>query len=85
MIGQVVFILCALTCAACAVLLLRAYRSSRARLLFWCGLSFVLFAVTNALLFVDFLLGPTTDLSLHRSLLTMGAIALMVYGLIFDS
>jgi carbon starvation protein CstA len=85
MIAQIVFLLCALTSGSCAVLLLRAYRLTRARLLFWSGTSFVLFAITNALLLVDFILGPEQNLSLYRAIVTLVALALLISGLIFDS
>ena len=42
-----VYLLCFLTSFACAVLLLRSYRASLARLLLWSGLCFLLLAVTN--------------------------------------
>ena len=40
-----VYVLCALTSIACAVLLLRGWRSRGVRLLLWSGLGFVGFAI----------------------------------------
>lgn len=37
---SIVYILCAITSLACAVLLLRSFRRTRARLLLWSGISF---------------------------------------------
>ena len=39
--AETVYILCALTCMACAVLLLRGYRRSRARFLLWSSICFM--------------------------------------------
>ena len=47
---QLVYLLCALTSLACAVLLLRGYFRTRVRLLLWSGLCFVGLALNNALL-----------------------------------
>ena len=67
MMAALVYILCAVTSLVCAVLLLRAYAASRARLLFWSGVCFVWFTLNNVMLFVDLELVPDTDLSLARS------------------
>jgi hypothetical protein len=83
--AALVYILCTLTSLACAVLLLRAYRQSRARLLFWSGLCFVGLALNNALLFVDKELIPNTDLYVVRSVPALAGILLLIYGLIFDA
>lgn len=83
--AETVYILCTLTSFACAVLLLRGYRRSRARFLLWCALCFVGLAANNLLLFVDLVLLPDVDLSLYRSLTAIGAIAVLLYGLIWDT
>ena len=79
-----VYLLCALTSAACCVLLYRGYRSSRARLLFWAALCFAGLAVNNLLVLIDERVVPTTDLSVWRSLPALAGIALLVYGLIWE-
>ena len=48
-----VYMLCAATSLACAVLLLRGYRRSGARFLLWSSLCFVGLALNNVILFVD--------------------------------
>ena len=65
--AEFVYILCALTSAACAGLLFMAYRRTGARLLFWSGLCFVGLALNNLLLVVDLLVVPATDLSILRA------------------
>lgn len=83
--ASVVFVLCALTSLLCAVLLYRAYRRSRARLLLWSALCFVGFALNNALLFIDIRVVPGTDLSILRTLPALAGISCLLYGLIMDS
>ena len=80
-----VYLLCMLTSAFCAVLLLREYRRSRARLLLWSSLSFVGWATNNALVFTDMVVLPGGDLSLVRAVAALIAISLLLYGLIWDA
>lgn len=79
-----VFILCALTSLACAVLLLRSYFRSRVRLLLWTGLCFAGLAVNNLLLVVD-ARTPSVDLSVWRSLPAVVGLAILIYGLVWDA
>jgi len=83
--AEIVYILSTLTSAACAWLLLRAYARTGVRLLFWSGIAFIGFALNNALLYVDILLLPATDLSVWRLLPTVAGLALLCYGLIWES
>ena len=79
-----VYILCAATALACAVLLLRGYRSSRVGLLLWTGLFFVALTVENVLLFVDRILLPNAvDLSLWRAPVALVGVALLLFGMIW--
>jgi hypothetical protein len=84
-IALIVYILCALTSLACAVLLLRGYARSGARLLLWSGLCFACFAVNNALLIIDVRVLPERDLSVLRTLPSVLGVALLLYGLVWDS
>lgn len=79
-----VYILCALTAAACSALLFRGYLRSRSRLLLWCGLFFGTLALENAMLFVDFVVVPDTDLSLLRRTIPLVGVGLLLYGLIWE-
>jgi hydrogenase/urease accessory protein HupE len=83
--ASVIYALCALTSALCAVLLWRAYRASRARLLLWSSLSFIGLACNNLLLFIDLVVVPSVDLSLYRSLLAAVSVMVLLLGLIWDS
>jgi hypothetical protein len=80
----VIYILCALTSLACAVLLLRSYRVQRDRLLFWSGLCFLGLFVNNLLLFIDLLLLPEIDLSIWRLITALAALLPLLYGLIWE-
>ena len=83
--ATLVYALCALTSLACAVLLLRAYAASRVRLLLWSGLCFAGLAANNVLLLIDKRLTPTVDLSLWRSLPALAGVALLLYGLVWET
>ena len=83
--GTIVYALCAITSIACAYLLLRRYARTGVRLLLWSGLCFVGLALNNVLLFIDVKLLPETDLSLIRTLPALAGVALLVYGLIWES
>lgn len=83
--ASVVYALCALTSILCAVLLWRAYRASRARLLLWSSLSFIGLACNNLLLFIDLVVVPSVDLALYRSLMAAVSVMVLLLGLIWDS
>ena len=82
---QLVYILCGITSLACASLLFRQYRRTRAGLLFWSTLCFVCFAATNILLFVDLVVFPEVDLSVMRNEITLAGMLMLLYGLIRES
>jgi hypothetical protein len=83
--AEAVYILCTLTSLCCAYLLMRAYRSSHLRLLFWSALCFFVLGIANSLLFVDLVIWPDTDLIVHRTGITLVAFGLLLYGLIFET
>jgi hypothetical protein len=83
--GLFVYALCALTSLACAILLLRAYRQSRTRLLLWSGLCFVCLFASNIILIVDVRVVPDRDLSLLRIAPSLLGVALLIYGFVWDA
>ena len=85
MMAEFVYALCAITSAGCAVLLLRSYMNSGTRLLLWSSICFVCLAVNNVLLFTDLVVVPTVDLSAWRTVTSVLAIALLVFGLTWDT
>lgn len=84
--GALVYVLGTLTSLLCAVLLLRGYFQSRMKLLLWSGLCFVGLTASNALLFIDLVLLPTSvDLYLLRLSTAAVAMLLLLYGLVWES
>jgi hypothetical protein len=84
--GAIVYILGTLTSLLCAALLFRGYFQSRMKLLLWSGLCFVGLTISNALLFIDLVLLPTSvDLYLLRLSTAAIAMLLLLYGLVWDS
>ena len=80
-----IYILCALTSIICAALLLRGWSQTRARLLFWSGLCFAGLALNNILLIIDVAVLPQVDLEIWRTVPALAGIALLVYGLVWET
>lgn len=78
------YILCSITSILCAVLLLRGYKQSRLRLLFWSGLCFVGLAFNNVLVIIDVRVLPDVDLSAIRSIPALVGLLLLIFGLIWE-
>ena len=58
---------------------------SRVRLLLWSSLCFVGLALNNMLLFADFMVGPSIDLSMPRNFAALAGLTVLVLGFIWDS
>jgi hypothetical protein len=83
--AAVVYFLCALTSLTCFVLLFRAWRVSRARLLFWSALCFAGVTLNNMLLVIDRVFLPdSVDLSILRLVMALAAVLLLVFGLVWE-
>jgi hypothetical protein len=80
-----VYILSALTSLACALLLLRGYARGKRKLLLWSGICFAGLALSNFLIFVDLVLLTSVDLYLLRLATTAASMAILLYGLIWES
>lgn len=80
-----VYVLSALTSAACAALLLRGWLESRVALLLWSALCFAGLALHNTLLFVDKVVAPDVDLSTLRLSTALAALLVLLGGLIWES
>jgi hypothetical protein len=91
MLAATVYILCALTSLACAVLLWRGFSQSRARFLMWSSLCFVGLAINNILLFADRVVFPDVThvagvpFNILRSVAALIGLALLIYGLVWDA
>jgi hypothetical protein len=83
--AAIIYSLCALTALGCALLLLRGYRRSRYRLLLWSGLCFAGLTANNLLLVLDKVALPEVDLSIWRTLVALVSMAILLFGLIWDS
>lgn len=84
MLANLIYILCALTSILCTVLLVRGYRQSRVRLLFWSACCFAGLALNNIMLIID-LRAPAVDLQIWRTVPAIIGVALLVYGLVWES
>lgn len=79
------YILTCFTTLLCAALLLRAYARTRSRLLLWSGLCFAGLTVSNLLTIADLMLIREVDLYTWRTASAAFSMALLVYGLIWES
>ena len=80
----IVYLLCFATSSACALLLTRSYRRSGTRLLLWSALCFALLAANNLFVIVDLLLIHDIDFGLVRLMLSLAAVAVLLFGFIWD-
>jgi hypothetical protein len=79
-----VYLLCFATSTACAFLLFRNYGRTGARLLLWSALCFFFLAGNNLAVVLDILVFPAIDLSTVRLLLSLAAVGVLLFGLIWD-
>jgi len=82
--AEAIYSLCILTSFACAWLLLRSYRRTHYRLLFWSGLCFAVLTVNNCLLLLDKLVFADIELLPLRLVSALVAVFLLLYGLIYE-
>jgi hypothetical protein len=80
-----IYTLISLTALLCTFLLLRAYLRSHYRLLLWSGVCFAGLTLNNVLLVLDKLVLPTVDLSAWRTAVALAAMAVLLYGMIWDT
>lgn len=81
-----VFVLCIVTSITCLWLLVRGWRRTGTRLLFWSALCFAFLATNNLLVFVDVIVLPTSiDLRPLRLIASLGAVSVLLWGLIWEA
>lgn len=80
----IVYLLCFVTSSICAWLLIRGYSRSRARLLWWSGLCFILLAGNNLAVVFDMLVFPNADFRVVRTALSLAAVSVLLFGFIWD-
>ena len=83
--AEAIYLLCAATSLVVAVMLLRQFLRSRTRLLLWSLMSFAGLAVNNVLVYIDLVLYTGVDLSLYRGAVGAAAMAVMLYGLVWET
>ena len=84
MLIAIEYLLCTGTALLGCVLLLRAYRRSGTRLLFWSGLCFGLLALSNTMVLIDRLFLPAIDWPEVRVGTAVLGVGVLLYGLIFE-
>ena len=85
MMEAIVYAAGAVTTLVCAILLLQAYRRVHRRLLLWSGLCFAVLTFSNSLVFIDLIVLPEVDIYVYRLLTAAMAMALLLYGLIWEA
>jgi cytochrome bd-type quinol oxidase subunit 2 len=83
--AEALYLVCVVMSITCALMLLRGYRQTRMKLLFWSCLCFVGLSLNNVLLFVDLIIVPSVDLSVWRASTTFVSIVLLLYGFVFET
>jgi hypothetical protein len=78
-----VYLLCFLTSAGCAWLLLRSYLKARRGLLFWSAACFVLLALNNLIVLLDMLVIQSVDLMAWRLAASLAGVSLLLFGFIW--
>jgi hypothetical protein len=84
-IAKTIYLLCAATSLLVAMMLMRQYLKSRTRLVLWSVISFAGLAVNSVLIYVDLVMYTGVDLSVYRSAAGAVAMAVMLYGLIWET
>lgn len=79
-----VYLLCLVTSVLCAYLLGRSFFRLRSRLLFWSAICFALLATVNFIVILDMEIFPHIDFRPYRLWLTLVAIAVLLFGFIWD-
>ena len=83
--AEVIYLLCALTCLACTVLLARSWAQRRERLLVWSTICFAALTANNCLLFLDLVVFKEVNLLLVRNLTAFIGVASLLAGLIWET
>jgi len=79
-----VFGLCFVTSVLCAVLLLRAYRAGRSKLLLYTAAGFGFVALNNFFLVGDLVVFPDVNLWFWRQAASVAAVGVLLYGFIHE-
>ncbi len=83
--GQVVYLLCAITSFSCAALLFRANRTRPSKLLFGSAVCFIGLFLNNLLLVIDLVFLPDVSFAILRSATAAIAVSILVFALVWDA
>lgn len=81
---SLVYVLCFLTSAACAWLLLRNFGRTHSRMLMWSALCFALLALNNLTVVFDLLVFDDSDLRVLRNLFSLAAVSVLLLSFIWE-
>lgn len=84
-VPALVYLMCFVTCALCAGLLVRSWMKTRLRLAMFTAISFVLFAINNFFLFADVILFPDIDLWAFRYVPALAGVVVMIVGFVWEA
>lgn len=79
-----VYGLCLVTSAICALLLIRSWSRTRRPLLMWSAGCFSLLALNNLFVVLDMVLMAATDFSVWRAGTSFAAVGVLIYGFIWE-
>lgn len=79
------YLSCVLTSAAVTFFLIRGYRQTRMRLLFWSALCFAGLTINNIILLVDLAMLPEVPLRPWRLGTSLIAVLFLLYGFIWEA
>lgn len=80
-----IYCFCALTALICTVMMVRGYRLSGNKLLYWGGWTFAGLTLSNIILIFDKIIFPEAfDLLTFRLVMSALSLLPLIYGLIFD-
>jgi hypothetical protein len=79
-----VYLLCFLGSSLCAYLLVSGFRRSNEKLLLWSAICFCLLAFNNLLVFLDIIVLPDLNLTILRSLSSLAAVSVLIYGFVWE-
>jgi len=82
--GAIVYLLSFVGSSLCAYLLVSAFLRSREKLLLWSAICFCLLALNNLLVFLDIIILPNLNLTFWRSLTSLAAVSVLLYGFIWE-
>lgn len=85
LIPDLVYLLCFVTSALCAGLLLRQYAKVASPVLLLSSACFIFLAIANLLVVIDQIVFPELNLKMARLLLTLLAVSVLLFGFIWEA